>query len=149
MCYICDEEKGVENTNLEGPNGQIFLCPKCRATVTELIYKMVLMEAGSLRGVSLTIHEDYELQKNHTKLCKYPVCTYYDPKAKSYCCNACAGDHYDYDRLQKERDKKESFLVNPDLCLQGIRCKYPKCHNYHHKAKRYCRGECAIQGETL
>ena len=38
--------------------------------------------------------------------CKYPGCCYYDPKSKVYCCAACSGDHYDYNRLHKETKKK-------------------------------------------
>jgi hypothetical protein len=43
------------------------------------------------------------------KKCKYPECYYYDPKSKVYCCNACAGDHYDHDRLHK--GKKEGLAT--------------------------------------
>ena len=39
--------------------------------------------------------------------CKYPKCDYYDPKSKVYCCNACSGDHYDYDRLHKKKKKED------------------------------------------
>ena len=103
MCYICDEEKGVENTNLEGPNGQIFLCPVCRKVVIGLIRNMANMHlTGKKAGQSIC--NEKKAKAESTKACKYPECTYYDPKAKSYCCNACAGDHYDYDRLQREKD---------------------------------------------
>ena len=34
--------------------------------------------------------------------CKYPRCFYYKPGAKTYCCDACSGDHFDYDRLKEE-----------------------------------------------
>ena len=37
------------------------------------------------------------------RMCKYPGCTYYDKKAKHYCCGACMSDHYDYERLKKEK----------------------------------------------
>ena len=36
------------------------------------------------------------------RICKYSGCIYYAPKAKTYCCNACSGDDYDYKRLNKE-----------------------------------------------
>lgn len=36
------------------------------------------------------------------KVCKYPDCYYYHKDATHYCCAACSGDHYDYDRLKME-----------------------------------------------
>lgn len=36
--------------------------------------------------------------------CKYPECYYYDPKSKTYCCDACSSDHYDYGRLKKGKE---------------------------------------------
>jgi hypothetical protein len=36
------------------------------------------------------------------RICKYKECTNYDKKAKTYCCNGCAFDDYDYRRLQRE-----------------------------------------------
>ena len=43
----------------------------------------------------------YEKEQTHRKEegCKYPLCVNYKPTAQIYCCNACAGDHHDYDRL--------------------------------------------------
>lgn len=35
------------------------------------------------------------------RICKYSKCVYYDKKAKTYCCNACSADAYDYVRLHK------------------------------------------------
>ena len=40
---------------------------------------------------------------NKNRMCKYKKCTYYDPKAKTYCCAACSADAYDYNRLKKEQ----------------------------------------------
>lgn len=42
-----------------------------------------------------------------SQVCKYPKCYYHSPGAEYYCCDACSGDHYDYDRLNKEEEKKE------------------------------------------
>lgn len=35
------------------------------------------------------------------RVCKYPKCHYYKPGTKTYCCDACSSDHYDYDRLHR------------------------------------------------
>ena len=34
-------------------------------------------------------------------VCKYPKCAYYNKKAKHYCCDACASDHYDSVKLEE------------------------------------------------
>lgn len=34
--------------------------------------------------------------------CKYPGCWYYSDGAETYCCGACAFDHKDQIRLNKE-----------------------------------------------
>lgn len=40
--------------------------------------------------------------------CKYPDCFYYKPDAKTYCCNGCSGDHYDYVRLGLDKKEKSN-----------------------------------------
>lgn len=48
------------------------------------------------------------------RICKYPRCTYYDPKAKTYCCGACSSDSYDYDRLKGQKNYKLIVEYDPD-----------------------------------
>jgi hypothetical protein len=44
------------------------------------------------------------------KTCVYPLCVNFDPKAKNYCCNGCAYDHYDYIELH-EKEKQDPKKV--------------------------------------
>ena len=46
-----------------------------------------------------------ETNGKEERSCKYPKCHYYDSKSKVYCCSACAGDHHDYDRLHKGKER--------------------------------------------
>jgi hypothetical protein len=39
------------------------------------------------------------------RVCMYPDCVYFDKEADHYCNNACATDHYDYLRLNREARK--------------------------------------------
>ena len=41
------------------------------------------------------------------RICKYIKCTNYNNRASTYCCNACAGDAYDDERLEKEERQME------------------------------------------
>lgn len=48
------------------------------------------------------------------RICKYPKCTYYDPKAETYCCGACSSDAYDHDRLKGQKNYKLIVEYDPD-----------------------------------
>ena len=48
------------------------------------------------------------------RICKYPRCIYYDPKAETYCCNACSNDAYDHDRLKGQKNYKLIVEYDPD-----------------------------------
>lgn len=49
------------------------------------------------------------------RTCKYKKCHYYDPKAKTYCCDACSADAYDDDRLHKEEIVKENNVGKREI----------------------------------
>lgn len=54
------------------------------------------------------------------KVCMYPLCSNFDPKAGIYCCNGCANDHYDYARLHEEnKDNKDTTLFGIVGCLKA------------------------------
>jgi len=63
--------------------------------------QVVIIDEGSTDYV-FTIEGNEKGEKE----CKYPKCHYYDPKSKVYCCDACSGDHYDYDRLHKGKKRR-------------------------------------------
>ena len=55
----------------------------------------------------ITCRNCLRLLKQNKKLCKFPDCVNYSTKATSYCCNGCAGDHFDFDRLATEEEKND------------------------------------------
>ena len=38
------------------------------------------------------------------KQCKYSQCVNFTKEAKTYCCNGCSSDDYDYQRIYKGRE---------------------------------------------
>ena len=70
--------------------------------------------------------------------CKYPKCYYYDSKSKVYCCAACSADHYNYDRLHKEKIKNKKLHPVRFTKKQIAFIK----HMIHEKAYEYWEEEC-------
>lgn len=58
-------------------------------------YLRVKSDTGCVHSVP-TIHG--------SQICKYKLCSKHDPVANAYCCDACASDAYDYNRLHPEEE---------------------------------------------
>ncbi len=41
-------------------------------------------------------------RSDHNRKCKFEKCYYYNPNAKTFCCDACSSDAFDDARLKKE-----------------------------------------------
>lgn len=51
------------------------------------------------------------------KVCMYPLCPNFDPRAGIYCCDACSEYHYDYTKLHNEDKDITSFKMT--VCLKA------------------------------
>jgi len=74
------------------------------------------------------------MKKKEKRICKYKGCSYYSPKAESYCCGACSADAYDDARLAREEREKEMSDKNDMFCehcgrIIGVQKHFDNCPN--------------------
>ena len=58
------------------------------------------------------------MSKDENRKCKYEGCSYYDPKATHYCCDACSSDAYDSERLHGKTARKLWKRINKYIFIK-------------------------------
>lgn len=81
-------EIGQKNNKLQAI-AAVFIFTKF--TVSK--YKKVMFITELAIQKQSNFQQDIKMKE---KICMYPLCVNYDPKAKKYCCNGCSWDHHDY-----------------------------------------------------